>query len=420
MVNRSQAPITPPFPPLRLPAVEHSFIQPGLPLTIVRDESQPIIILSINYRAGNLYASRAGMAGLMAKMLPKGTTEQSAEYIADQIEYYGGRLESVADQDLLKINLEVPSRHFHQLLPILQQVVATPAFPLPPFEKLKKITAQKIQQNLLDPQKHGYQRLRQAIFGPDHPYGRILQAESLEVLTIEEIKKHHATYHWNQPEIFLYGDVTQEVAEATLKAFERIKIKSLAPPQSPASVFQGENLAIKMENSPQTTINLGHPTIKLTDPDYIPLYITTKLLGGYFGSRLMANIREKNGFTYGIHSYINPFWQQSYWRTTTVVNKKHTEATCREILHEIKRLQETPIGKEPLQHFKNYLLGELLGSFEGPLEIEEQLEAVALHKLGLTYYQQLYQGIKEITPVTIQQTAQRYLGLPTLKWVRVG
>lgn len=419
MINRQQAPDTPAFLPLRLPNVTKLQLCGDTPLTILHNASHPLIALHITFYAGNWYASQAGIAYLTAKMLTKGTSTQSADMIAQTIEHYGGRISLSHGNDLLYLTLSAPDQYITRLFPLLIALLTESNFPVAAFDKLSKRTHEKINQHQANPQTYASQKIREAVFGDNHPYGAILDHEKLNKIGAADLKAFFNDKCWQQAEVFLNGNVTPPIIAALDKAFSAVSPKPLIPTHHQPQPTKKQH-KLTRANSVQSVIHMGHPTITPAHPDYIPLYITNRLLGGFFGSRLMRNIREDKGYTYGIHSYIDTMQHHGFWGLSTAVHQDHTQATCAEIAKEINHLKEELVTQEELNILKSYLTGELLGCFEDFSASVYRLENLYMHHLDLHYYHRLYEAIQHITPITIQQTAQKYLGPADLHQVIIG
>lgn len=419
MVNRQQAPDTPAFLPLQLPNVTKLELCGKTPLTILHNPNHPLLSVHITFYTGNWYAPQAGVAYLAAKMLTKGTITQPADVIAQTIEHYGGRISISHGNDLLYVALSAPDQYMTRLFPLLVALLTQSNFPITAFDKLSKLIHEKINQHQANPQTYASQKIREAVFGDQHPYGAILDHEKLQRIRAADLHAFFNDKGWQQTQVFLNGNVTPAIIAALDKAFSTVTPKPLTPIHHQPKPKKRQ-LKLNRANSVQSVIHMGHPTITPAHPDYIPLYITNRLLGGFFGSRLMRNIREDKGYTYGIHSYIDTMQHHGFWGLYTAVHQDHTQATCAEIAKEINQLKEAPVSQEELAILKSYLTGELLGCFEGFSASVDRLENLYMHNLDLHYYHRLYETIKHITPITIQQIAQKYLGPADLHQVTIG
>ena len=413
-------PDTASFPRLQLPKITSGFVG-NMPLHLVPQNDHGVIVLKLLLYAGDWYASKPGIANLVARMLTKGTSHRDANNLAEIIEYHGAHIYTEATHDLLKISLVTPSVHFAKLLPIFMEVVREPTFPVEAFHKLKKIVHQKIQQAQANPEALVYHKWQSHLFGKNHPYGYVLEKESLEAITPQDLVQHYQTHAWNQCHILLGGDIGSNHASLVEEAFQKISIAD--EPRlldHPAQTNPNRKLAIHKSGSHQTAICIGHKSITLYHPDYIPLFLTNRLLGGFFGSYLMRNLREEKGYTYSIYSRIQPLLHDAYWYVATSVKKEHTEEACQEIEKEILRIQNEPIEATAFIAFKNYLTGELLTSFDGLFPIMNRLSNLVSYGLTWNYYETLYDAIQNLEAHTISIMAKKYFDQTRLYQVTVG
>lgn len=150
------------------------------------------------------------------------------------------------------------------------------------------------------------------------------------------------------------------------------------------------------------------------------MYVLSNILGGYFGSRLMSNIREDKGYTYGIGSGVVSHLNNGYFFIATETGAEVTEKAIDEIYFEIKRMRNEIVPIEELQLVKNYLLGRFMRSFDGPFALADRLKGVLYYDIGYEYYERFVNTIKEITPEQLQDLANSYLAQEELTEVVVG
>jgi predicted Zn-dependent peptidase len=170
----------------------------------------------------------------------------------------------------------------------------------------------------------------------------------------------------------------------------------------------------------QSSIRIGRRLFKRQHPDFYRMIVANEVLGGYFGSRLMRNIREDKGFTYGISSSIAPMRQEGYWVIGTDVKKEFTQATIDEIEKEINRLQTELVADNELETVKNYLAGEFAGSLHTPFEIADRVRLMVLEGLEADFYSNYIQRLRVVTAADIQTMAQKYWQWDDLQRVIIG
>jgi predicted Zn-dependent peptidase len=193
--------------------------------------------------------------------------------------------------------------------------------------------------------------------------------------------------------------------------------------EKPLNPFNRENpekVHLNKAGTVQTAIRIGSATINKRHPDYTGLKILDSILGGYFGSRLMKNIREEKGYTYGISSSLSSLDLSGYKVISTEVGQKYCQKTIDEIYKEIGILQKVPVSKEEMDVVRNYMSGEMVRMFDGPFALAESFKSAWEFGLDNRYYYSLYEKIKTITPDEITHLAKTYYNTDELYQITVG
>lgn len=409
MLNRAIPPAPVPLKDLVLPAPTKYSIQPNLPLFVFQDGMQQVVQLTFTAQKGAMHTRLAKVLPyFLAKTLTQGTATKSKEQIANYIDQYGASLEAVTDRDTIHVRLTVLPKFFHQLLPLFAEIVENPSFPQDALALEKKMALQSIQLRDATPQALAKKKLSSQAFGEKHPYGCAIEETDLEMITTEAFHTYFATHAWHKGYCTLSGHVDASIIEATQNALTTLPQAALKAPSYQAHTSTTP-LHIKKPKAVQASIVMGKPTITRTHKDFPAFYVVNMLLGGYFGARLMQNIREEKGYTYGIGSRLIPNLYGGYFYISTEVKKGFATKTCEEIYREIKRLKDTLVSKQELHDLKDYLSGHLLTSFDNVFTLANKFGDLYLHGLDFNYYNTLYKKIQTIEPSEIQQIALRYL-----------
>jgi predicted Zn-dependent peptidase len=166
---------------------------------------------------------------------------------------------------------------------------------------------------------------------------------------------------------------------------------------------------IEKANGVQSAIRVGRFWVAKSHPDYHALSVLVTIFGGYFGSRLMTNIREEKGYTYGIGSFVLPLKNASYMAVSTEVGNEYLEPTLKEIAAEMRRLQTEPVSENELETVKSYLLGEFLRDFDGPFALAASFKSINDFNLDYSFYDRYLQLLRTITSEELQRLAVEYL-----------
>jgi len=206
------------------------------------------------------------------------------------------------------------------------------------------------------------------------------------------------------------GNLTDQLISSVNSTLGKARETSLTryTKQPLSREIQGNSFKIRKKDAVQSAIRIGSRTINKRNADYPALKITDTVLGGYFGSRLMKNIREKKGYTYGIHSSVVSLELAGYFLISTEVGTKYTTRALKEIYSEIKKLQEEPLTEEELVIVKNYMSGELVRMFDGPFASADTFRSVWEFDLDFNYYMNMAEKINSITTDEIIHIARTY------------
>lgn len=224
-------------------------------------------------------------------------------------------------------------------------------------------------------------------------------------------------------DIILVGQISDPDIRLVNEVFGGPKLTNLAKPAEPLALIRPDTQKthiLTKEESLQSSIRMGQATFTKEHPDYFKWMITNEIFGGYFGSRLMKNIREDKGYTYGIYSNLMMFQHAGYWGVSTDVKQEYTQQTLEEIYKEAQRLREEPVEKKELETVRNYMLGSFVGSINTPFDLADIFKSIYFSGLDYAFYDRYVQTIKNIDPDEIRQTARQYLHPEDMHLVVVG
>jgi zinc protease len=415
MLDRTIAPPVQPLARVPMPVAEVVTLASGARLHVLANDAQPVVRLQVVLRAGKTTEPRPGLATLTARMLLEGTTTRSARQIADEAAFYGASLECEAGLDRTTITLYCLTRHLPALLPLVQDVLANPAFPAEELAQLKTRTIQNIRVERQKTSHLASERFSQLLFGDDTPYGRPFDSDTFEMLTAEEAQAFHRTaYALDRAEIFLCGDVTEQqalVASAFSQPSNGMAPQTVvAPARSSGEEAGAAVLArVPLAGSLQASLRMGRLWPSLHHPDTHRLKLLVNVLGGYFGSRLMRNIREDKGLTYGIYSSLTPREQGTSLVIGTDVNGDSANVAISEINLEMRRLQEELIPAEELETVKNYILGKFANELSTVFEQCDKYKSIVFLELPADYYEAFVRETEQTDAETLRRLAQEYL-----------
>lgn len=426
ILDRTQAPTFRAIQTVQLPPVETYPLTNGTPLHLIAVNQQPVLRLEIIIEAGTWYEQpdEIGAAFFALKMLAEGTRIRSSAQISEAFDRYGAFLELSSGPDRASLVVYCLTKHLASILPLVCELLTEPTFPEKELADLRNITAQNLRVNL---EKNSYLasvRFREILFGQGHPYGRSQQLNVVESITQATVVQFYERVIRQQPfRVLLAGQASE--AEITLIDQSLGQLPLTAPIAVPTHTIQPDHdaagaILVEKPASLQSSIRMGRKLFSRHHPDFIKTLVMNEVLGGYFGSRLMKNIREEKGFTYGISSNLASFRREGYFLIGTDVKKEFTQQTLDEIRKEIDRMQTELVPADELETVTNYMAGEFVGSLNTPFEIADRYKVILLDGLPDDFLSSYVTKLRAVSPEAIRDAARQYLQPENLLEVVVG
>lgn len=422
ILDRTLAPDFQAIQSVNIPQVQHYTLDNGLSLHVVNVGEQPIIRLELIFEAGTWYEPSNGVSFFTMKMLSEGTTHYTSAQISEFFDQFGAFTEFGQGMDRAAFTLFGLTKHLSALLPMVRELLEEAIFPTKELADLQRITAQNLRVNLEKTAHVATQTFRKQVFGSGHPYGKNLTFDAIEAINSDDLKAFYEQFIKNRPfSIFMSGMIGEQEIALINKCLGCLAIRSATPVAKETDIRSApEQIMVEKPESVQSSIRMGKQLMTRQHPDFYKMVMLNEVLGGYFGSRLMRNIREDKGFTYGISSQVAPLSRAGYWVIGTDVKKEHTNQTIDEIRKEIKQLQTELVPADELETVKNFLSGEFAGSLNTAFEITDRYKIIILDKLPANFYEQFIPTIRKVTSEEILQMANTYLSLDSLHEVVVG
>ncbi|MES2733893.1 MAG: pitrilysin family protein [Bacteroidota bacterium] len=423
MLDRTKAPSYQTIQSVFIPKAQTQHLDNGLPLHVINVGEQPLIRLECIFKAGTWYESARATSLFTTKMLNEGTSTYSSRQISEYVDQYGAFIEFNHGVDKITITVYTLVRYLPEILILVSDILQDSIFPAKELENVKNITAQTLKVNL---EKNTYianMAFRSLLFGKNHPYGKSLQEEdidSVEANTLNDFYQHYM--RGRAFDIVLAGKVTEKEVALVNRYLGKLPVTMAEALQVQEQVYIPELVPaiIEKTNSLQSTIRLGRRLFPRQNPNYLPISLLNEILGGYFGSRLMKNIREDKGFTYGISSNTVTFIQEGYWIIGTDVKRESTRQTLQEIDNEINILKTELVEEEELETVKNYMIGSFAGSLNTAFDIADRFKITHFEGLPLDYYDHYIDNLQAVSAPQILTLANQYLDKKLFQEVVVG
>ena len=422
-LDRSVAPPSQPIRHIELVQADTHHLPNGVPVHIVRAGQQPVVSIEVIFRRGGIKHETHDAACFFAlKMLSEGTQNRSAYQVSNFVDSLGAYLQLAPGLDHSSVEIYCLSKHADQLLLLLQEILTQPAFAEAELTKLKSRQKQQIRLSNEKISTLAAKEMKAVLFGQDHPYGKSLTEASVDAIKREDVVAFYERCLGTSWEVVLSGDVNPAVVASVERHLGGLSLAgNELPLPPPALPFQPvTQRLVERDDSLQSSLRLGLPLFKKDHPDYHAMRIVNTIFGGYFGSRLMRNIREEKGLTYGISSGMATLEDGGYLVVGTEVKKKFTQLALDEIYQEANLLCQNKVPTAELATVKNYLAGRLLKSVNTPFSLAEKFKNIYLYGLTYDFYQNYLKTLETITPQQVLTVANRYLIADQWREVIVG
>ena len=413
MLNRINAPAFKTIDKISVLQTSQHQLDNGVKVYTLSEGSQEITKLEFIFRAGMYYQPAVLIASTTNSMLESGTRSYTADQLSDGIDFYGSFLELEADQDYASVSLFSLNKYLEPSLKYIEEVIKYPNFPESEF---KILIANKKQKHAINSQKVNVlarRKFTELLFGETHPYGIDVKEADFERVTKAEIKDFfNSRYNPQNCTIIASGKLPDNLIEILNNFFGSSWTGKGQSTQSITPVLQTsaqQKHYIHREDAIQSAVRVGRILFNKTNPDYYKFQVLNTILGGYFGSRLMANIREDKGYTYGIGSGLNNLVHSGYFFISTEVGADVTNQTLDEIYKELKLLREDLVDSQELETVRNYILGHFLRSVDGPFSLADKFKAIWEYDLDYSFYDKYFDAVKSVTPAEIRDLANKYL-----------
>jgi len=419
MLNRKNPPLFQKSNSFTLIKPEKITLANGLAITAVPGGEQEVIKVEFIFKAGKWQEQQAGISYFTAHLLQKGTATKSSFQVSSAFDQHGVHLEVGPGYDFTSIALYGLTKNIDRFFELVYEIITQPSFPETELQQAKDIYIQGLKINLEKTSYLASRQLRQTLFGNDHPYGRDADVEGISKILRGQLSAFHQE-HFRDFEIICSGKVTEPLTNALAKTFDGLPVSKGINRTIERETGNAQPSYLKKENTVQSSIRLGKRIISRTHSDYPALLILNHILGGFFGSRLMKNIREEKGLTYSIYSSITALKHDSYLSIGADVNKENRKLTIQEIKKELKNLQSRFIGSAALETARNHFIGSLQAEITTPFAHADKIKNMMLYSLPEGFYQMLLNKIELLNENDLIETAQKYFDEASFSVVAAG
>ncbi|MBN1925426.1 MAG: insulinase family protein [Prolixibacteraceae bacterium] len=421
--DKKRRPAVKPVSSFRFPMPEKRKLTNGIEVWGLYGGSQEITKIDFMFDAGTWYQPANLIAGFTNGFLNQGTTQRSAQQIAETFDNSGAYLHLAADQQFGNVSVLTLNKHFDPVLAETAGLIFHPTFP---EKEISAQIAKKRQRFIVENKKVkvlARKHFSQVLFGDEHPYANTNQLDDYDGVTREALLKFHDENYLRRPcRIVVSGKYPENVFEMLDALFGQHILDDGSDDAVGHSIKGKEQKRhfVEKADALQCAIQMGRLVPGRNHPDFPGLLVLTTLLGGFFGSRLMANLREDKGYTYGIGANLLTHRNASYIAIMSEVGAKVYKAALAEIYYEIERLRNEPVGKAEMEVVRSYMLGDMLRGIDGIIANSESLKSLLETDMDFSFLETVLKKIQTIQPDEIQQLAEKYLHSDSLYEVVAG
>ena len=422
-LDRTIAPTINQFQEITIPGLTKKTLANGLEMFVVNAGAQPVARLELVFEAGNKYEKQTGESYFTSKMLLEGTTNFTSAEIAEKFAAIGYFIEITQGTERANITLNGLVRHLQVAINLVLELIQNPRFPVSELDNLKRIAKQSLAINQEKTSYLASVAFKENIFGLDNYIGKTMDLADIERITPENLINFYENNFKNKPfKIFASGKIENDETEILSDLFSKLAVVKAEKTENIDINFNyfGKKIIVEKADALQSSIRIGRRIVPRSHPDYFGLKVCNTILGGFFGSRLMKNIREEKGYTYGISSSYLAIPHYGYLMIGTDVKKEFTQNTIDEIFKEINILQTTLVEESELSVVKNFLIGDFAGSLNTPFDILEKHKLLILENLQEDYYSNYVKNINSVSSIQIIEMAQKYFSKENMLEIVVG
>jgi len=400
---------------LALPPYRRHVLSNGVEVFAIDQGTVEATMISWIFNAGNSWEEKKGVAAAVNSLLKNGTSTRSAFDINEHFEYYGAYLNRASHHETADVSLHCLNKHVGELLPVIAELITDSVFREEELEIYKKNSQQRLQVSLKKSEFVAGRLIEEYLYGSEHPYGRYMQQDDYQQLQREDLVAHFQRYYREGTcRILVAGKLPGDIISQLEASFGGLGIHAPAKGSvlpAPAIIpAAGKKYNITNDpNGVQGSIRIARNFPNRHHPDFQRVQVLNNVFGGFFGSRLMTNIREDKGYTYGIYSYLVNNIQESALVISTEAGKEVCAPAIAEVYKEMELLREELIDEEELQMARNFAIGTILGDLDGPFQVASRWKNILLNGLDEKYFNEGVRIIKTIGPEELRELARKYL-----------
>ena len=420
-LNRTIQPTARLIDKIKFKKVENLSFQNGIECFYLSSNEQNALKLDFVFDAGYCYHQNSIIPSAVSQLMLEGTNTKSSKEINELLELQGAYVDTSANTDHIVLSVYCLKQQLTYILPIINDIVSQADFKQVEVDSFTAIQRRKF---LVNQEKVSFlakNKFIEHIYPKGHLYDHAIRESDFELIKREDlIKFYEQTIRNKKFRLYISGGVSQVELKLLQKNFQKIDYQAVPPKIVTDFSFKPKKEHLLKVDANQVAIRIGCPTINRQHADFPKLTIANTLLGGYFGSRLMTNLREDKGYTYGIGSGIATQKQGAYFYVSTELGWQYIKPAMKEIENEFHRLSTELVADKELELVKNYMRGMLLRNFDGTMATMDRFRFLNENGLDFSYYKLLLKALNETNSIEIMSIFQQYLTFQNMSIVSSG
>ena len=386
--------------------------------------STDLVKIDLIHEAGSAYQPQPLCAAAANRLFAVASDDMDARQLAEFMDYRGIVVDHNPDILTASTSVYFLRRYLDELLPVLQQLLLHPAFPQDDFEVFLSKRRQELQAMQRKTREVARRLFYQTLFGTDHPLGRYAEPADADRLDRDTVVRFfHERYRSRQ--LIVSGNIDAELIEKVTESLVPLQVEESKNQKVEELIstfhYQLSTIKVAVPGAVQTSLRVGRILpLRWDSVDYARFMLLTTLLGGYFGSRLMSNLREDKGYTYGIQAHTQIYRGVIVLYITTDVAASAADAAEEEIRRELQRLCDEPVGDDELAMVKTVLTGDFIRSVDGVFERSERLRSMLATDVDETFTDNLREALQTTTADHLLQLSRRFLQPADMLYCRAG
>lgn len=384
----------------------------GVPLYILDGADKGAVRFDLLFKGGYAVQSKPLLAMFTNRMLREGTAQLSAAEISQKLDYYGAWIDMYSSQNCNHITLYTMSKHFVSLLKVLEDMVKHPIFPQDNLDTVRNNNKAHFAVNSQKVDIVSQRFFENSLWGSEHPLGHVVEAADYDAITRADVMDYYANYYGScNCTMFISGSANDAILEALASGLGHGRWGceqqcSAAEIASPLTLPGRRNIPVS--GTMQSAVKLGFVAMDATHPDFFKFRFLCVLLGGFFSSRLMSNVREENGYTYHIAAELDAYGHRNAFMISSETATEYVEPLLKEVYRELDRLVNEPVDEAEIELVRNYIVGELCREYEGQSAKSEAFINTWLSGSDFASVNRYLDEIKSVTPADLQRLACEY------------